>query len=281
MVQIDQPHASVEDPMGLQRPVDRDDKESAQELGDMLSELTEARLVSTPGRPREVLLSDDPPSGSSRNGLPPMTTADSGIEYPEWDYRIANYRDRGAIVRLRVLPHGPQHWVDAVLHEHRTMLNEIRRRFELLRPERQTLRRRIDGEEIDLDAYLESDADFRAGLPRSEAIYQTLRPARQSLAIMLLIDVSGSTDSWIAAHKRIIDVERETLLIVCTALDALGEPYAIQAYSGEGPAAVHVWDVKQFNEPYSNAVALRIAALEPEHYTRTGAALRFRPETCH
>lgn len=274
MVQVDQPHPAAEDPMGLQRPVDRDDETSAQELGEMLSELTEARLVNTPGRPREILLSDDPPPATSSNPPPGAGSTGTGIAYPEWDYRTAAYREPGAIIKSQVPREGSRQRVDAILDEHATIIRTVQRRFEALRPEREILRRRDDGEELDLDAYLASDVDYRAGLPRSEAIYQTRRPARQSLGITILIDVSGSTDSWVSAHRRVIDVEREALLIVCIALDALAEPYCVQAFSGEGPADVHVWDVKRFDEPYSDAVALRIAALEPERYTRTGAALR-------
>jgi nitric oxide reductase NorD protein len=94
------------------------------------------------------------------------------------------------------------------------------------------------------------------------------------MAIMLLVDASGSTDGWIAANRRIIDVEREALLLVCIALQSMGEPYAVQAFSGEGPHGVTVRAIKRFDEPYGNPVARRIAALEPEQYTRAGAAIR-------
>ena len=58
------------------------------------------------------------------------------------------------------------------------------------------------------------------------------------------------------------------------ALDGLGEPWSIQAFSGEGPDAVIVRQIKTFDEPFGNDVALRISSLEPEHYTRAGAAIR-------
>jgi nitric oxide reductase NorD protein len=48
----------------------------------------------------------------------------------------------------------------------------------------------------------------------------------------------------------------------------------VQAFSGEGPEAVTIRTVKRFDEPYGGEVARRIAALEPEHYTRAGAAIR-------
>ena len=108
----------------------------------------------------------------------------------------------------------------------------------------------------------------------SQALYQSQRTMRRDLAIALLIDNSGSTDGWVSENRRVIDVEREALLLVCIALDGMGEPYTVQAFSGEGPDRVTVRELKGFDEAYGDDVALRIAALEPEHYTRTGAAMR-------
>jgi nitric oxide reductase NorD protein len=94
------------------------------------------------------------------------------------------------------------------------------------------------------------------------------------MALLLLVDVSGSTDAWVGAGCRVVDVAREALLCVCIALASLGEPFAVQSFSGEGPHGVRVRELKRFGEHYRPAVALRIAGLAPEGYTRTGAALR-------
>src|SRR5690606_7003185 len=75
-------------------------------------------------------------------------------------------------------------------------------------------------------------------------------------------------------HRRTIDVEREALLLVCEALDGLRERYSVVAFSGEGPARVTLRQIKSFAESYSTEVARRIAGLEPERYTRAGAAIR-------
>lgn len=274
MVQADEPHQHAEDPLGMNRPVDRDEDISADEYGDMLSELPEARLVATPGRPKEVLISDDPPDSNTFMQLKRAKAEGRALHYPEWDYRPQHYRHPGAIVR--VLPNlpGSQQWVDDTLDEHRSILGQIRRQFEMLSARRVTRRRQLDGDEIDLGAYIDSYADLHAGGSLSEALYQTRRTAERDLAISLLIDISGSTDGWISADRRIIDVEREALLLVCIALDGMGEPYAVQAFSGEGPDAVIIRQLKGFDERFSNDVALRISALEPEHYTRAGAAIR-------
>ena len=275
MVQPSPPHEQAEDPMGLQRPTDRDTTTAAEDFADALSELPEARLVFAPGAPKEVLLSDDPPASRS-------SAADSGaskdvaeaVSYPEWDWRVRAYRQPGATVLLQAAQPGPQQWVDDTLRQRRGMLDEIRRRFEMLRARRVRLRKQLDGDEIDLPAYIESHADFRAGLPMAQRLYQRDVPRRRDMAIVLLIDISGSTDGWIATDRRVIDVAREALLLVCLALEGLGEPYSVLAFSGESRHGVVVRNVKGFGEPYGDEVARRIAGLEPERYTRAGAAFR-------
>ncbi|MDF3030739.1 MAG: norD [Moraxellaceae bacterium] len=279
MIQTSEPHEKAEDPVGLQRPTDRDETTAAEDFAESLAELPEARLVTTPGRPREVLLSDDPPEARSRQEYDSLAGAGARLAYPEWDYRLGGYRAPGAFVHLLPAREGDEAWIARTLEKHRGLLASIRRRFEMLRARRVRLHRQLDGDDIDLAAYIESEADFRAGLPRAQALYQHCRPARSDLALLLLIDVSGSTDGWVSRDLRVIDVEREALLLVSIALDGLGEPYAIHAFSGEGPGRVTVHPLKTFSEPHSAAVARRIAALEPEHYTRAGAALRHATAT--
>jgi nitric oxide reductase NorD protein len=271
MVQTAQPSEHAEDPMGLQRPTDRDDATAAEELAESIAELPEARLVARPGAPKEVLLSSAPPAGRTRRE---SQAVPSGIAYPEWDYRIGGYRTPGAVVRTPQPALGDPAWAAETLERHAALVSSIRRRFEALRARRVRLRRRTDGDEIDLDACVESAADFRAGLARSERLYQAQRPARREMAIALLIDVSGSTDSWVSGSRRIIEVEREALLLVCIALESMRERYAVHAFSGEGPGSVSVRSVKAFAEHHGPEVSRRIAALEPERYTRVGAALR-------
>jgi nitric oxide reductase NorD protein len=275
MVQGDESHPHAEDPFGLQRPIDRDEETEAAEFGDMVSDLAQARLIATASQPKEILLSDDPPNCHARRAERKQSPAEGGWTYPEWDYRRGTYRDPGATVWSMPIDCGSQKWVDKTLESHRTLLDAIRRRFEMLRTHRVLHRRQVDGEEIDLDAYIASRADLRAGNCFTDALYQTRRISERSLAITLLIDISGSTDGWISANRRVIDVEREALLLVCIALESMGEPYSVIAFSGEGVRSVKVQQIKEFDEAFSNEIALRISSLEPERYTRVGAAVRY------
>ncbi|MEO5733300.1 MAG: VWA domain-containing protein [Rubrivivax sp.] len=278
MVQTAAPQETAEDPMGLSRPTDRDTDTAAEDFADALSELPQARLISAPGKPKEVLLADEPPAARRRHADPAAgisSIADSEpLHYPEWDWRSSTYRDPGAtVLRLPAIP-GPQQWVDDTLAARQSMLHEIRRRFELLRAERVRLHRQLDGDRIDLPAFIDSRAAFRAGLPLEQRLYQSERRGRRDLAVLLLVDVSGSTDAFIGGQQRVIDVEREALLLVCIALQGLQARFSVQAFSGEGPQAVVMRSIKSFDEACDDSVARRIAGLEPEHYTRAGAALR-------
>jgi len=274
MVQTALPHEQAEDPVGLQRPTDRDEATAAQELADSLSELPEARLVTSPGRPREVLLSEEVPRAREKRGYRAASGQAHALRYPEWDYRVRAYRDNATTVHLRTSVEGAQAWVDATLDELRSTANLVKRRFEMLKAQRVRLRKQLDGDDVDLDACIAGCSDLRAGLPMPQGLYLTHRQARRDIAILLLTDVSGSTDGWVSANKRIIDVEREALLLVSIALQSMGEPNAILAFSGEGPHGVVVRVVKSFDESFDSSIARRIAALEPEHYTRAGAAIR-------
>jgi nitric oxide reductase NorD protein len=273
MIQTSQPHEHAEDPFGMQRPTDRDEDGAADEYAESLADLEQARLVSTPKQAKEVFLSDDPPDVRRRPDAR-STPAGPGFSYPEWDYRLAAYREPGATVHERLAPAGPRAWVEEAMAAHRSMLDTLRRRFEMLRARRTLLRRQLDGDEVDFEACVEANTDFRAGLPMSPALYQTHRRQQRDMAVLLLIDVSGSTDGWISAHRRVIDVEREALLLVCIALAELGQPYAVQAFSGYGPQGVMLHTLKRFDEAYGDDIALRISGLEPDQYTRAGAALR-------
>lgn len=273
MIQTDDPHEHAEDPPGLRRPVDQDDDSDPNDLADSLSELDQARLVATPDAAREILMSDDAPGTDGDAARQRVGTA-AGIVYPEWDYRYGAYRQPGSTVRFVVPEPGDPRWAQEVIQRRSKLLREVRRHFERLRPTRQRRRRQADGDEIDIDAFVGAHAERCADGPIDDRLYAYVCPARRDIAIVLLVDISGSTDAWVDADQRIIDVEKEALLIVSDALDVLGDPYAIRVFSGHGPESVWVGSIKDFDQRDRIGVRERIAGLGPECYTRTGAAIR-------
>lgn len=272
VIRTDEPQESVEDPFGLQRPTDRADEADPDALGDSLAELPEARVVRTPGQAKEVLRAgDEVPRAPGHTAAAPTR---SGIAYPEWDFRSGTYRRPGAIVRETAPALGDPDWVTAALARHGTLVRRVRTRFERLRPRRTRIGRQPDGPDVDIAEYVTAAADARAGVVAEDRLYVDVRAGRRELTVALLVDVSASTDSWVSGQQRIVDVEKDALLVVCEALEALGDRHAIFAFSGEGAEHVSILPVKRFTDRAGDVVRRRIAALEADGYTRVGAAIR-------
>jgi nitric oxide reductase NorD protein len=202
----------------------------------------------------------------------PLTQDD--VLYAEWDYATNSYRRDAVIVRARPAPEAAPTWATATLQAHASLVRQVRERFERLRARRTRLPRQRDGDELDLAAVVRALVDARSGHSVDDQLYVAVRPARRGMAILLLVDVSGSTDTFVTTSLQVIDVEKIALLLAAEALDALGDRYGIYAFSGKGASSVRVTTIKGFADRNGPSVRGRISALKPEANTRLGAAIR-------
>jgi nitric oxide reductase NorD protein len=197
-----------------------------------------------------------------------------GIGYPEWNSYAQRFRPGGATVVAGIAAAGDGAWAEEVLRDHAPLVRQVRERFAPLRSRRLRLRRQRAGDELDLEACVAALADRRVGIVPSDRLYRVVRPARHSLAILLLADTSGSTGTRLDDGRTVLDVERMTLLLAAEALATMGDPYAMLAFSGAGRHGVHVRTLKGFAEHDAVTVRRRISALTPRDNTRLGAAVR-------
>jgi len=63
-------------------------------------------------------------------------------------------------------------------------------------------------------------------------------------------------------------------VMLCEALEVLGDRYAIYGFSGITRKRCEIFRIKRFDEPYSGLVKSRIAGILPQDYTRMGVAIR-------
>lgn len=206
------------------------------------------------------------------DAMEPLTRDD--VVYPEWDHALRQYRRDAVIVRVRPARETVPDWAKQTLQEHAALVRRVRERFERLRARRTRLPRQREGDELDLAACVRALVDARSGHNVDDRLYIDVRPARRELAILLLVDVSGSTDTLVTKTLQVIDVEKVALLLTTEALDALGDRYAMVSFSGKGAKSVHLTTIKGFAERNGPAVRGRISALAPEANTRLGAAIR-------
>jgi len=197
-----------------------------------------------------------------------------GVPYREWDEYAGRYRPAEVMVHAAVAAETDEAWAAATLREHAPLVRQIRARFEPLRAQRARLRAQRAGDELDLDACVSALVEMRRGHIPSDRLYQLTKPARRTLAMLLLVDVSGSTDSPVSPGRSVLDVERMTLLLASEALDALSDPYAVLAFSSSGRHDVQVDTVKSFVERDPARLRRRVSALTSGRNTRLGAAIR-------
>ena len=219
-----------------------------------------------PEPPPELSL-DEKRGGAQR---PPA----DGIAYPEWDEYGHRLHEHGATVTCSVADEGDAAWAAEVLREHAPLVRQVRDRFAPLRARRLRLRRQRVGDELDLEACVAALTDRRIGVAPSDRLYQVVRTSRHTMAIMLLVDTSGSTATKLDDGRTVLDVERMTLLLAGEALATLGDPYAMLSFSGAGRHGVQVCTIKDFAERDLASARRRIAALAPRDNTRLGAAVR-------
>ena len=82
------------------------------------------------------------------------------------------------------------------------------------------------------------------------------------------------TQSAKRTYKRIIDIEKEAVVLIINALEAIGDFYGIYGFSGYGRENVEFYTVKDLNETFNDRVKRRIDRIAPLHATRMGPAIR-------
>lgn len=188
--------------------------------------------------------------------------------YNEWDYERQNYRKNWAVLREMDVHPGSNRFVSETLCKYRGLAMELRRTFEALRGEDKLLKKQPHGDDVDIDALVEALADMRHGAEMSERLFTRMHKMERNIAVMFVVDMSGSTKGWIN------DAERESLVLLCEALETLGDRYAIYGFSGMTRKRCEVYRVKHFDEPYDDEVRARISGIQPRDYTRMGVTIR-------
>jgi nitric oxide reductase activation protein len=187
------------------------------------------------------------------------------------------------------------------------LVGKVRRQFELMVPEMfRKVRKLEDGDEIDIDDVIEAFVDMRTGSTPSDKFYWRRNKVQRDVSVAFLLDTSASTaeaidetrrtpDDWDApedpveymvwlrtrrgettrrSYKRIIDVEKEAIVLLIDALESIGDVYGIYGFSGYGRENVEFYTIKDLAESFSEKVKKRIDRIAPLHATRMGPAIR-------
>ncbi len=227
--------------------------------------------------------------------------------YDEWDFRASDYKPRWCRILQRPLDEGDVDFFEETLRRYSALASQTQKQFEQLRPELfRKIKRLHDGEDFDLDLVIEYLTEKRAGHAFTDKVYWRRNKVERQVAVAFLLDMSASTDEeiekrkqkyadddfgedarryyeWLSKRKaeaalhppkRIIDLEKESMVLLIGALEAIGDDYGIYGFSGYGRDNVEFYVLKDLDEPLSDRVKARIDKTEPIRSTRMGPAIR-------
>jgi len=213
-----------------------------------------------------------------------LEKADRAFYYDEWDRELADYRTRWCRVIERSGSRGSRGFVELVRSRYSGVISSIRYQFQLMRPENlRRIRGEVDGEDYDLQAVIDYALDKRSTGLIDDRLYTRKLRKERDVAVSFLLDMSSSTARTISRYpshpytqpgQRIIDIEKEGLVLMSEALEAVGDTYSMQGFTSEGRRNVKFYVIKDFSEGYSAEVERRIGGISYQNNTRLGAAIR-------
>ncbi len=194
------------------------------------------------------------------------------FSYPEWDYQKQSYKQDYCKLYPQRLPGDDARYYKNTMEQNRSLLIQLRKTFARLNNNWTQVRRQVSGDFIDLDAVTDMFADIRARHTPSEKLYLSQRRRKKELAVLFLLDLSLSSDSY-ANGNRILDVEKQVSILFGELLDEYDIDFQIDGFYSKTRNNTTYITLKGFKENWQKA-RLRIGAAEAAGYTRIGTALR-------
>lgn len=228
---------------------------------------------STNMRPYEDDLTDGQQSFNDMWGKEPVSDP---FHYQEWDYQIQLHRPDWATVYERRQPLGHVEDIQAIVDEYRPVAHRIKQIIDLLTPEGvQRVRNMEDGDEVDINAAIDAMVAIRMGeQPNTRITMRNVLKSRD-LSVVLLLDLSESTNEPMnGSEKTVLQLTREAATLVSTAIEGIGDPYAIHGFASDGRHDVQYYRFKNFNQHFDDEAKARLAGMKGGLSTRMGAALR-------
>ncbi|MDH5396456.1 MAG: nitric oxide reductase activation protein NorD, partial [Gammaproteobacteria bacterium] len=235
---------------------------------------------STNMRPYEDDLTDSQVSFNDMWGKEPVSDP---FHYQEWDYQIQLHRPDWATIYERRQPKGDPEDINTILTEYKPVAHRIKQIIDLLTPEGvQRMRGLEDGDEIDLNAAVDAMISIRMGEQPNPRITMRNVVKNRDLSVVVLMDLSESTNEAMAgSDKTVLQLTREAATLVATAINGIGDPFALHGFASDGRHDVQYYRFKDFNQHFDDEAKSRLAGMKGGLSTRMGTALRHAGHHLH
>ena len=194
------------------------------------------------------------------------------IVYDEWDHKKRSYKEDFCKVYPKTLLKTDVSYYKKTIEQNRSTLMGLRKMLTTVNNKYQQQWHQTQGEEFDIDAITDLFVDINSGHTPSEKIYLSKRKKEKDLSILLLLDISLSSDSY-AAGNRVIDVEKQVSILFGEILQEFNIDFSIDCFYSKTRNHTSYITIKDFDEDW-NTAKFKVGSVQPSGYTRIGAALR-------
>lgn len=223
--------------------------------------------------------------GCTINELEGKEPISEPYHYDEWDYHVQLARPDWATVIERRQPKGDPDVMDEILTKYKPVASRIKHLIDAMQPQGIVRRRGYEeGEELDLNAAVRAMIDIRRGIMPDPRINIRITRNIRDLAIVVLMDLSESTNEKIGDVSEgdegyeeapsILSLTREATGLLSWAIDSIGDTFAVHGFASDGRHDVQYYRFKDFDQKYDDEAKARMAGMQGGLSTRMGAALR-------
>jgi nitric oxide reductase NorD protein len=214
--------------------------------------------------------------GCTINELEGREPAPEPHHYAEWDYQIQLERPSWVTVQERRAKAGDLQLIDDIAAQHKRLISRMKFLLDALQPQGVTrLRKLEDGDELDINAAIQSTVDIRMGMqPDPRIMMRSVRKVRD-ISVLVLLDLSESTNETVAGQDyTVLELTRQACVLLADAIHKIGDPFAIHGFCSDGRHDVEYFRFKDFDQPYDDAPKARLAGMTGQLSTRMGGAIR-------
>ena len=201
-----------------------------------------------------------------------INNTDFHYSYPEWNFAKNEYKANYCNVYPLAQATTDTNYYQKTILENATTLQGLRKMLTSVNNKMQQVRRQTDGDEFELDALSDMYVDIHSKRTPNENIYLSKRKKEKDISILLLLDISLSSDGY-ADGNRVIDVEKKVSILFGEILNEYDIDFAVQGFYSKTRNFSSYVSLKEFDENWSISKH-KIGSIEPKGYTRIGAALR-------
>ena len=194
------------------------------------------------------------------------------ITYDEWNYSKRVYKKDYCKVYPKSQKETDLAYYKKTIIDNKSTLMGLRKMLTSINNKYQQQRRQTQGEEFDLDALTDLYVDVHSGHTPSEKIYLSSRKKEKDISILMLLDVSLSSDGYAGGNK-VIDVEKQVSILFGEILNEFNVDFSINCFFSKTRNHSTYITLKAFDENWDKG-KLKIGAIQPEGYTRIGTAIR-------